>query len=236
MFIENGKDINFAMKNFRQLKYKLIGKRSKAETHFEKLLSNSNLYYIREKCNFRLDTNWCYYDFYIPRLRMYIEIDGAEHNLPEQKIIDNEKEHYVNSKFCYLVRIKNEDALLMDRIDAYTLRNLYFEQYNKEDYGFRCYMKKRYYQTIENNGERQRSDIKKLYSKKDIYAEIYLYSHMTGNYHYFKNLFECCRDTGFKARYILDLLNTEYKKSSARLYVAGRTLSICEANVATVYN
>ena len=52
----------FIKKNTNQLRHKLQNKDSKAETKFAKLLSKANIYFMREKTNFKFRTRWCFFD------------------------------------------------------------------------------------------------------------------------------------------------------------------------------
>lgn len=226
MYIKNQNDIHYVDTKFMDLKYKLIRKNSKSEDHFEKLMIESGLYFIREKCNFKIETRWCYYDFYIPRLRLYVEIDGEEHNLPEKKFIDRQKESYVKKNHRFIIRIKNKDCLSMNKVNIHILRGLIFKTMSK----------KKYFDSLVTSRKIQEEGLKNVYDDDFLNQEIYLYSHMSGLYYHYDNVVQCCAYTSFKPRYIKELLETEYKKSGTRLYVIGSTLSECEKNVAIVFN
>ena len=92
MKVDTDKKMDYVRHNMQIVKNKLLNKYSKAESHFVELLNKANIYYFREKCNYRFGTRWCYYDFYIPFYRIYVEIDGKSHNSEEQKKIDKETE------------------------------------------------------------------------------------------------------------------------------------------------
>lgn len=225
MEIKTKKDLEIANKGFMEIKSRLLRKKSNAESHFASMLNKSGLYFIREKCNFKKNTKWCYYDFYIPRLKLYVEIDGVEHNLPKNKAIDDLKESFVKKKSCFLIRFSNEYILSIDNIDRDFLLNSLFLKISKE----------KYMRMLAFNRKQQMFDIKNEYGKDVIKKKVHLYSHTTGQYYEFKNIHKCCAHTGFKASYILELLNIEYCKASSRLYVAAETLSICEQRVSVVY-
>lgn len=63
MIVRTRNDMSFVRHNFTQTRNKLLNKFSPAENHFEKLLTESGLYYRREKGNYRYNTRWCYFDF-----------------------------------------------------------------------------------------------------------------------------------------------------------------------------
>ena len=106
----------FIKKNTNQLRLKLQNKDSKAETKFAKLLTKANIYFMREKTNFKFGTRWCFFDFWLPKLRIYVEIDGAEHNTAEQQQIDREKEKIITDKQTFIARFTNEEVLNMNEI------------------------------------------------------------------------------------------------------------------------
>ena len=91
MKVQTKNQMDYVKHNFIPIKNKLLNKYSPAETHFEQLLLDAHIYFRREKCNFKYDTRWSYFDYYLPYYKIYIEIDGASHNTEEQKKIDKEK-------------------------------------------------------------------------------------------------------------------------------------------------
>lgn len=226
MIIKSKKDLYYANENFLDLKYKLLNKISSAESHFEKLLKNENIYYVREKCNFKKNTLWCYYDFYIPRLRLYIEIDGKEHLNKENKIKDIKKESYINKKHCYLIRFTNEEVLTMEKISTNFILNKLYDKISKDKY----YMSIRYFRKT------QKEEIDTNFKNILYNGNIFLYSHFTGMYYEFKDIYKCVAYTGLKTKFILNLLKLEYTKQPTRIYVTGRTLKECESNVSTVFD
>lgn len=50
-------------------------------------------------------------DFYCPKLKLAVEIDGEYHEKPEQKIYDKERQTYLEKFGITFVRIKNEELL-----------------------------------------------------------------------------------------------------------------------------
>lgn len=48
-------------------------------------------------------------DFYCPRLKLAVEIDGDIHDLPEQKEYDIERQKYLEGFGIKFIRIKNEE-------------------------------------------------------------------------------------------------------------------------------
>ena len=50
-------------------------------------------------------------DFYSPKLKLAVEIDGDVHEVEEQKIYDKERQFYLECFGIKFVRIKNEELL-----------------------------------------------------------------------------------------------------------------------------
>ena len=76
----NKKNIGYVRHSFTPVKNKLLNKNSKTESKFEQMLIDANIYFTREKGNYKIGTRWCYYDFFVPYWRMYFELDGSSHN------------------------------------------------------------------------------------------------------------------------------------------------------------
>ena len=50
-------------------------------------------------------------DFYCPKLKLAVEIDGDVHDLPDQKVKDIKRQEYLETYNIKFVRIKNEEFL-----------------------------------------------------------------------------------------------------------------------------
>lgn len=236
MKVDTPSKMKYVKRNFTPVKNKLLNKVSNAESHFEKLLINSPIYFFREKGNFRWDTRWCYYDFYIPYYRLYIEIDGKEHNLPEKVLIDNEKKALVRDNHYYLVRFTNEEVLDLDAIDIMEIIDKLCQQMANpknpnED------LKGKFFRTLKWNRKKAIDDmIRDAVFDVDKSKKVYLYDHRIGEYFEFKNIIHAKLNTQLSVNHIYKLLNGfEYKKSAIRRYVFGWSLDECENNVAKVY-
>jgi len=85
----------------------------KQQTHCEKIV----WMYLRNKqllgYKFRRQYSVDHYviDFYCPKLKLAVEIDGEYHEKPEQKIYDMERQSYLENFGITFVRIKNEELL-----------------------------------------------------------------------------------------------------------------------------
>lgn len=111
--------LDFIKKNFGKRKEQLLRKNSEAERHFMKLLDETPYYYIREKCCYDRNRNWCYIDFYIPCYRLGIEIDGKEHNTRKHKAKDKRKDNFLSEeRGIDIYRITNEECLKMRSVDV----------------------------------------------------------------------------------------------------------------------
>lgn len=236
MIVDSQNKMNFVKKNFTPVKNLLLNKNSVAENHFKDLLTKANLYFVREKCNFKYNSRWCYFDFYLPFYRIYIEIDGDSHNNEGQKKIDEQKKDIAKRKQRFLARFTNEEILAMDKIDVETIIDRVALQLKTKRHPKRDYHKQ-YYQNFKRNYADSIDDMKKT-TKFVAFddAEVFLYDHYIGNYFCFKNIFEAKMNTQLSINEIFELLNDyEYKKSGNRRFVFGWTLQECENNVAKVY-
>lgn len=100
-------NFGFVKRRSVPIRNKLLGKDSKAESKFEQMLIDANVYFTREKGNYKIGTRWCYYDFFVPYWRLYFELDGFSHDNPGQKKIDMEKDRMVRNKQRFICRISN---------------------------------------------------------------------------------------------------------------------------------
>lgn len=239
MNVDSKEKLSYVRHNFNDIKYKLINKKSNAEKHFTQLLTKANIYFFREKCNFKDGTRWCYYDFFIPYYRLYIEIDGSSHDNEKQKQIDKEKHNLVKDKNKYLVRFTNEEVLAMDSISIDLIIDKLVEQlrattkkHKNRDF------KQKFLNNCTSNYRQSIIDMRRS-CKFDIDEDkkIYLYDHFIGEYFEFDNVFIAKLNTSLSINEIFQLADPEYKykKSNSRRYVFGWTKAQCEMNVADTY-
>lgn len=121
--------IKYVKDNYGKRKSQLLCKNSKAEYHFLKLLDMHQIYYIREKCCYDKNGEWCYIDFYFPKYRLAIEIDGKEHLIPKHKYRDEMKTKFLLEKRKIMtIRFSNEE--IMDMND-FCLDNAIISAFNK---------------------------------------------------------------------------------------------------------
>ena len=236
MNIDSENTMRFVRRNMVTVKNKLLNKHSEAESHFVRLLNKANIYYFREKCNYKMGTRWCYYDFYIPFYRTYIEIDGESHNNEEQRNIDAEKHQLVKNKQCYLARFTNEEVLAMERIDIGMIIDRVALQLRTRKHPRRDY-KSRVLRNIERNYEKSIEDMRiDCNYPIDESRKVYLYDHSIGNYFEFRNVFEAKMNVRMTVNTIYELLDShEYKPSATRRYVFAWSMAELERRVAIVY-
>ena len=109
--------LQFVGSRFIERRRELLRKNSPSESHFEKLLKDAHIYYVREKCFFDRNGEWCYIDFYIPLYHIGIEIDGKEHSTQKQMFRDSKKtEFLLQFRKVNIIRITNEQCLALKSI------------------------------------------------------------------------------------------------------------------------
>lgn len=229
MIVKTEKDMKFVQHNFTPVKRKLLNKYSNAEEHFETLLKKTSMFYIREKGNFRYETRWCYYDFFIPFYRIYVEIDGKSHESVAQKTIDKEKHGIVDHKKRFLVRLTNEEVLGLEEISLCYLVKRLCEQANLYNSFFFDFTIDAYIRNVyENELKAIRDMLSDTNIKVDMDKNVFMYCKSTGRIYRFLN--ECI------VKIILDwrlvkirelLVDTDYKKRSSRKYVLAYSEEEC---------
>lgn len=95
-------------------RYELLNKNSTAEKHFESLLMDSNINFIREKIHQGVN-NLYYSDFYINSLKLNIEIDGKEHLSNVDYDLKKEDKIYTFDN-SLTIRYTNSEVTLLDSI------------------------------------------------------------------------------------------------------------------------
>ena len=240
--INNSKSTEkFIKENTNQLRLKLQNKKSEAETKFAQLLTKANVYFMREKTNYKFGTRWCFFDFWLPKLRIYVEIDGAEHNTAEQQQIDREKEKIIKDKQMFVARFTNEEVLNMNEItedfiidrmvqcamkrkrrhrNFDVIRNKYLKQVNEVQDG------------IKRNVTRVKWD------RIDICKKVYLYDHFIGEYFVFDNIIELKITLGRGhsiEEFLYMLEECDYNRIGNRRYVLAYTQSECENRVSKAF-
>lgn len=115
---------------FTRQKY-LLNKKSNAESHFKKLLDESNIKYTREKIIYDKG-NYFFTDFYIPSINVCVEIDGKEHASRIDKDLRKENKAFKESK-SITVRFTNDEVLNMTSISLSKIKNKGYHKYNNSN-------------------------------------------------------------------------------------------------------
>lgn len=238
MIVRTEKQMNYVRHNFVQVKNKLLNKISPAETHFENLLLDAHIYFRREKCNFRRNTRWSYFDYYLPYYKIFIEIDGKSHDTDEQKLIDKEKEDVIKRRQSYLLRIKNEDVLKMESISIEKIKDMLFNYLgHKSRRHGRLYYERRYNEVVQqeyNDAVAKMSDA--LIEGINPTNAVWLYQKDMDAIFKFDNIFDAKLCTKLGVNKIAELLTIDYSHNTNRKYVFARSEEECMARMAFTYN
>ncbi len=218
------KNIDYAKSNFTKLQQKLRNKDSRAEDAFAQLLSRAGIYYFREKCNFRVGTRWCYYDFLIPAYNILVEIDGEEHSTPEQIAIDEEKEILVKNQKFRVVRFTNREVLNMDSIE---LLDIVHRLKSKEkriplkNFGQWAKTRHQHYYHLKQLR-------KNLYGDGILTGTVFLYNRETNCFYQFESAFDLHFSTNIPMQSILsDLGKSQYLRTKSRKYIISHSPEDC---------
>lgn len=117
MIIKNSADQHYVATKFGAIQQKLLSKKSDAESKFALLLLNAKIWFRRERCHYQINSRWCFYDFFIPALDLFIEIDGLEHQSLSQKKIDDVKDSQIRNRGHKIIRFTNDEVLAMETLD-----------------------------------------------------------------------------------------------------------------------
>ena len=94
---------------FGRKKY-LLENLTHSEQRITNLLDEAGIYYMPQK-GFIAGDYYCIVDFYFPKVKICLEIDGGYHNTQEQQARDSRKDSYlVSTRGMRVVRITNEEA------------------------------------------------------------------------------------------------------------------------------
>lgn len=115
-----------------------IKKQTKSETKMQLILKKFNFQVEPQKIFYCEKENFYLADFYLPKLKIVIEVDGKYHNKEEQKIKDAYKDHfYTKKKKLKLIRITNEK---LSKTSDEQLKNIIF-QLSEKELGSSIYLK-----------------------------------------------------------------------------------------------
>lgn len=99
-------------KQRRNLKFRseLLSNRTPAEIAFASLLTKMGIRFLEQKGWIKGGFH-CISDFYLPKQRCCVEIDGPYHLSPHQRVKDDRKDAYLRSRKFRTLRITNEQIL-----------------------------------------------------------------------------------------------------------------------------
>lgn len=185
-------------REFSIRKNKLRMKSSKAESCFAKILDNEGIYYIREKGCYSKDGEWCYVDFFIPKYRLAIELDGPEHQTKKARYRDMKKtEFLLHERNIMTYRIKNEDVFRMESIDV---KKVAIETYKKHNVSKIKKMAKKVF-LGKNSIESSACVMNPHFKKEALTQKIYAYSKINDVIYEFENFFDMRKSLGYKVSY-----------------------------------
>lgn len=238
MIVKTQRNMDYVRHNFIPVKNKLLNKYSPTETHFEKLLLDAHIYFRREKCNFKFNTRWSYFDYYLPYYKIYIELDGPSHDTEEQKKIDNEKLDIIRRRQAYLLRLKNADVLQMQSISIEQIKEMLFCYLGKTSRSHgKSHYEKRYNEVMGreyNEARRQMSEA--IVSGIDTSSPVWLYQKDMDSIFVFDDIFEAKICTKLQVNKIAELLKAEPTHCVNRKYVFASSENECKARMIITYS
>lgn len=230
MIIKNQKDINFVASKFSAIQNKLLNKRSEAESKFASLLLDAGIWYRREKCHYQIDSRWSFYDFLIPALDLFIEIDGIEHLNPQNKEIDEIKSRQIQKRGHQIIRYTNDEVITMKTLSI-------------DDMMERIKDSKRKHKSkaLTKYKQRRVEDIVHSYIQQyDIFGDvintpnIFLYDKEIGVIFKFRRLYDVNVATSIKTAKSIELLSKQYDKRQKR-FILTNNESICRKNAKELF-
>lgn len=236
----NAETLHFIKCNFNQVQHKLLNKYSPAETKFIHLLRSAGIYYRRERGKYKRGQEWCYYDFYLPYYRIYVEIDGIDHLQPSKQLKDKLKERYVSNNQSFIARFTNSEVM---NLDILTIDNIIdkvtdWMSSRRKRKTPKPILRDKYLKLMNTHLKQIEKDIiNNGLVPIDCTQKVYLYDHYNGEFYEFSNIIEAkqsVKEFTITELYAL-IYNYEYKKSNNRRFVFGKTYAECESKVAKVY-
>lgn len=184
----------------------LLQKKSLAETHFESLLLNSRIFYVREKLNYDHVNNWCYTDFYIPYYKIAIEIDGKEHSSGIRHEKDIKKEFFLKkNRNISTIRFSNEECLSLNELSIDDILN-------------KANFDKGYLQYLEHLKSKELKEIQKHY-KFDVYSTFWIYDKRKRQKFRFDSFFDLKHYTNTAYRFLVNAYENREDLFVSNLYI-----------------
>lgn len=238
----NKQTLHFIRLNFNQVQHKLLNKYSPAESRFVELLKELGVYYRRERGKYRRGQVWCYYDFFLPYYRLYVEIDGKEHENKEVRAKDRLKEKYVANNQSFVARFTNDEVMAMDKLTIEMLEEKVVEwlkiRHHKQHTNRHDRYLNQYRKSLREHWKQSMEDMKEDgLVEIDMDKPIYLYDHYIGEFYQFDNIVEAKQNIKeFTLPQLHELIyDFEYKRSNQRRFVLAPTPDLLEQRIAQVY-
>lgn len=227
MIVKNSKDQHFVSTKFIGIQQKLLNKHSNAESKFASMLLDAGMWFRREKCNYQIDNRWSYYDFHIPALDLYIEVDGPEHLAEKQQEIDRFKETQIRHHGHKIIRFTNDEVLSVDGVSVSDFFDRVKSKFKKgKTRKIETYKKQRiidiawaYVWQLDNFGE--------IVNMQDVC----LYDHGIGAYFMFDRLYDVNVATSISMAELIKMLSKNYSKRTKK-YILACGLDSCQ-NIAS---
>lgn len=223
--------IEYVKANFGKRKEMLLKKNSEAERHFMHLLDKTPFYYIREKCCYDGNYNWCYIDFYIPFYKLGIEIDGKEHNTEKQKIKDKKKSNFLlNERGISIYRITNEECLNMKSVDILGIvKNLRHQNTETPEMAMK---------RINEMGREQEEQLTQMQgiAPFDVRREIFVYCKLNDKIYRYKNLYMLKRSIMMKYKDIIRAISNNDNIFASNNFIYDFNIESLNAKIERYYD
>lgn len=203
---------NVIRKEHGKRKNSLLRKDSKAEKHFAGLLNKAQIFYVKEKCCYDKNGNWCYIDFFIPLYNIAIEIDGKEHESKKRKEKDIKKENFLKQeRNIYTIRYTNKECLDMESISVIEIvkkagRNKHSE--SEIEY-------------IRKSKDYELRNASKI-ANFNVYSKIFLYDKDKDVIYKFNDLYIAKHSTGVDYKYLISALENNSDIHASNLFIISK--------------
>ena len=110
-------NLSFSKKDWIETtRYKIQSSANKYERLIGEYLINKKIIFVHQ-APFMFDDKIYFSDFFIPRMRLIVEVDGDYHNSISQSESDEERDDLFSSLGIKTIRINNNEALDKKQID-----------------------------------------------------------------------------------------------------------------------
>lgn len=226
MIVKDDKDVHFVSTRYKEIKNKLLNKHSQCETKFAELLIDNGFYFIREKCDYKIGNRWSYYDFFIPSLRLYIEIDGEEHSAPKQQMIDAQKKRQVVAHLNRLIRYTNKEVLEMSGVSL----NDFFDRVHESIKKRKTRILNLFKQNIIDSAAQVWVTTNQAFGYEASFKQYFLYNAERNTIYAFENLGYLRIATGLSVKEVRAILARK-NNNRATKYIVSTELGKCQESV-----